>query len=207
VSKEALITMDPGEAQVDHALFDMKAGRVVKGTGGVASRLMANDFNPNALRTNDVLQYDEWKEIDRTVLEISKDRLVGVSDLVNAGCVYNIPNGLGSTVLLYQDASDMEDAHVSMDAREPGQADRIEFDTNYLPLFITHKGFNLNIRVLQASRGMGQPLDTTLAAMAARKVAEKVETILFTGLSSYTYAGGTIRGYTDFDHRTTGSIG
>jgi hypothetical protein len=37
-------------------------------------------------------------------------------------------------------------------------------------------------------------------------VSEKIEEILFTGASTYTYGGGTIYGYTDFTHRTTGSL-
>jgi uncharacterized linocin/CFP29 family protein len=177
-----------------------------KASGSVAARLMANGMNPNALRTNDTLRYDEWKQIDKTVLEITKARLVGVNDLISRGLTYNITNGLGTTVLAYEDMSDFSDADINMDASAPGTKDRPEYQIAYLPLPIIHKDFSYNIRALMASRTGGSPLDTTSAAMAGRKVAEKVEEILFCGASSYTFGGGTIRGYLDATYRNTGSL-
>ena len=177
-----------------------------KGYGSVASRLMANNMNPSALRTNDTLRHEEWMELDKTVVQITKQRLVGVNDLISRGLTYNVTNGLGTMVLAYEDMSDFSDADINMDASAPGVKDRPEFQIRYLPLPIIHKDFSYNIRALQASRTGGSPLDTTSAAMAARKVAEKVEEILFCGASSYTFGGGTIRGYLDADHRNTGSL-
>jgi uncharacterized linocin/CFP29 family protein len=181
---------------------------IYKGTasGSVASRLMANGMNTNALRTNDTLRYDEWKLIDKTVLEITKQRLVGVNDLISRGLTYNIANGLGTTVLAYENMSDFTDADMNMDASAKGTVDRPDYSIAYLPLPIIHKDFTYNIRALQASRTGGSPLDTTSAAIAARKVAEKVEDILFNGTSSYTFGGGTIFGYTDATYRNTGSM-
>ena len=194
-------------------------------SGPVASRLLANGFNVNALRawvgsdrrsyidingkaqpilsTNATLRKDEWKHLDETVVDIATQRLVGVNDLVSRGLVYNVPNGLGTTVLEYEDVSDMEDAQVNMDGVSRGRSDRLEFDLNYLPLPIVHADFQINARVLMASRTKGVPLDSAQAAVASRKVAEKVESILFTGASTYTFGGGTIYGYTDFTKRDT----
>ena len=50
------------------------------------------------------------------------------------------------------------------------------------------------------------PVDTTQAALAARKVAEKAESMLFTGTSTYTFGGGAIYGYMDEPNRNTGSL-
>lgn len=174
-----------------------------KAYGNTAQRLLNNGMNVNSLRTNDTLRKDEWKELDETVVQIATQRLVGVSDLVSRGLVHNIGNGLGTTVLEYEDASNMEDAEVSMDGATQGQEDRVEFDIKSLPLPLTHKNFKINVRVLEASRKLGQSLDTTQAAIASRLVAEKVEDTLFNGLSAYTFGGGTIRGYTDHPNRNT----
>lgn len=171
--------------------------------GPVAKRLLANGMNTGALRTNDLLRKDEWKDLDQTVVQIARQRLVGVQDLVSRGLVYNITNGLGTTVLEYEDISDMEAAEINMDAITRGEQDRVEFSINYLPLPVVHKDFRINIRTLNASRKLGQPLDTTQAGVAARKVSEKIEDILFNGASAYTFGGGTIRGYTDFPSRNT----
>ena len=178
--------------------------------GGVAQRLLTNGFNTNALRpfgVNAVLRKDEWKVLDDTVVDISKKRLIGVQDLTSRGLVYNIPNGLGTTVLEHETISDMDDAEMNMDGAAPPSEDRVKYSIGYLPLPIVHSGFRINIRALNASRMRGAPLDTTQAAIAARKVAEKIETVLFQGASAYTFGGGTLRGYVDHPSRVTGSLG
>lgn len=174
-----------------------------KAFGGVANRLLQNGMSANALRTNDTLRKDEWKHFDEAVVEISRQRMVGVQDLVSRGLFLNIENGLGTTVLEYETQSGIEAAEINMTGSSRGANDRVEYDIAYLPLPITHKGFQLNIRVLNASRKLGQPLDTTMAQMSARKVAEKIEEMLFTGASTYTFGGGTLYGYTDHPNRNT----
>ena len=189
----------PGEAQVG-GFFK---GRVY----GNAAQLLSNSgMNVNALRTNLTLRLDEWKEMDKKVLEITKKRMTGVNDLVSRGLVYNMGNGLGKMVFEYEDASDMEDAQVSMAGEVQPRKDALEFDVNYLPLPIVHTAFSLNIRKLAASRNQGDPLDTMQAAVAARKVSEKVESILFAGAGTYTFGGGSLQGYQNFTHRNTGSL-
>lgn len=188
------------EAAVD-AVFRGKA------FGGLAARLLKAGMNAQALRTNDTLRKDEWKELDKKVVEISRIRLVGASDLIGRGLVYNLTNGLGTTVLETENVSDFEDADMNMDGATPGAKDRPEFDIGYLPLPIVHKGFDLSIRVLNASRRMGQPLDATMAGLAAKKVSEKIEEILFVGASTYTFGGGTLYGYLDHPNRNTVSLG
>lgn len=193
-------------------------------SGPVASRLLANGMNVDALRlweengstymdkdgkaervlmTNATLRKDEWKHLDETVVQIATQRLVGVNDLVSRGLVYNIPNGLGTTVLEYEDVSNLEAAQVDMYGEARGPNDRLEFDLNYLPLPLIHKDFRISSRVLQSSRTLGIPLDTAQAAVSSRLVAEMVEQILFVGASAYTFGGGTIRGYIDHPNRNT----
>lgn len=177
-----------------------------RGFGSVASRLINNGMSVNALRTNATLLKDEWKELDQAVVDISRTRLRGVNDLVSRGLTYNIGNGLGTTVLETQNQSDLEAAELNMDGSTKGTNDRLEFDIGYLPLPIIHKDFQLSIRTLEASRKQGQPLDTTQASVAARKVAELTEQILFQGASTYTFGGGTIYGYQDHPNRNTVSL-
>lgn len=190
--------------------------------GPVASRLLANGMNVDALRlweengqtymdkngkaeavftTNATLRKDEWKHLDEKVVQIAKKRMVGVSDLISRGLVLNIPNGLGTTVLETENISDMEPAQIDMYAEAQAANDRVKYDISYLPLPLVHKFFRINARTLEASRTRGTPLDTTQAAISSRLVSEMVETILFTGASTYTFAGGTIYGYMDYPHR------
>ena len=139
-----------------------------KRAGSIANRLLANNLDVNVLRGNDTLLYDEWKEIDKAVLIAAQQRLVGIADLQSRGLVYTIPNGLSKTVLAYQDASDIEDADLSMDGLAKGQRYRPKYDTNYLPLPIIHKDFSYSVREINEARAGNMPLDTTTAELAAR---------------------------------------
>lgn len=193
--------MPPSAVQFD------EIGLGGKHRGSVAEVLLANDMNPEALRVNDVLRKDEWKQLDDVVVEISKQRMVGVADLVNAGLVFNLENGLGTTVLEFETESDMADAQLSMDAITRGRADAQEFEIGYLPLPIAHKDFNINIRVLNASRKLGRPLDTTRAATSSRKVVEIIEQTLFRGAGTFKFGGGNLYGYCNHPSRQTLSLG
>jgi uncharacterized linocin/CFP29 family protein len=162
------------------------------------TRLVNGKFQAIRINANATLRKDEWKQLDDAVLFAAQERLVGVADLYSRNLVYRIGNGLGKTVLEYEDVGSLTDAELTMDAVTPTVRDRIEYSLKYLPLPIIHKDFSYNARVLAASRNGNTPLDTTTAMLAARQVSEKVETILFQGASSYAYGGGTLYGYVDF---------
>ena len=195
-------------------------------SGDVASTLMANNFDPHVLRPyigNDGKNYvtvnngsksivtnapaslrkDEWIALDDVVLKAAQQRLNAVADLRAAGLQYNIPNGMGKTVLQYQNQSDISAASVSMDGLNQSDSDRPEYDLINLPLPIIHKDFRFSAREVLASRNGNSPLDTTVAELAARKVAEEAENLLLGVSDSYAYGGGTIYGYTNFPSRLT----
>ena len=202
------------------------------GGGDVGGRLLANGMNVNVLRpfvgsdgrsyitnigpdgkpqvqltaNNATLRYQEWQQIDQAVIAAAMLRLIGVADLYSRNLVYRVSNGLGTTVLVTETMSDTEQAQVSMDGATRGRRDRPEFGVGYLPLPIAHKDFQIDIRTLNASRNRGQALDTLQAENAGRKVAEKIESILFNGLSSYNFGGGTLYGYTDYPYRNTQAL-
>jgi hypothetical protein len=152
------------------------------------------------LQTNGTLRRDEWKQLDEALLEISRQRLGGVQDLVDNGLVFTLGNAMGTTVLEYHDVSDAMEADLTMDGVTRSRGDRPVFGTNYLPIPIIHVDYEINARVLAASRSLGNPLDTTSAERAARKVNEKLENMLFTN-TSYTYGGGTIYSYINHGDR------
>lgn len=149
------------------------------------------------------LRRDEWKQLDEAVLKVAESRLGGFQDLIDAGLVYNLGNAMGTTVLEYHDISDTDlEADITMDGITRAQGARPQFTTHYLPIPIVHADYEINARVLAASRNMGNPLDTTMAERAARKVLEKLELMLF-GDQQYSYGGGTIYSYMNFPHANT----
>lgn len=145
-------------------------------------------YRVSRLNVNATLRRDEWKQLDDALLPIAEIRLGGVQDLVDAGLVFNIGNGMGATVFEWHDSGDALDAELTMDAVTRAKGDRITFQHNYLPLPIIHVDYEINERILQSSRRMGAALDTLMVERAGRKVREKIEEMVFTNTS---YAYGT----------------
>lgn len=187
-------------AQVD--VLNMSGG--IAGGGTVAMRLLESNFNVEALRTQDFLRKDAWTQFDNTVIEISRQALIGVGDLVSRGLTYNVPNAMGVTRIEWQRIGDMGPAELNMAAVTEGRNDTVEFDLQSMPLPIVHKDFWINIRKLEASRNNGMPLDTVQAEISARKVGERIEAMLFQGDTTLG-ANNTIYGYLNAPNRTTGS--
>ena len=137
-------------------------------------------YSTRSLNTNATLRRDEWKTLDSVLIEAARYRLGGVADLVSNGLTYQLGNAMGTTVLEWHDVSDGMVAEVTMDGITRADNDRPEFQTNYLPIPIIHSDYEINARELAASRSLGNPLDTTMAEQAARRVLEKLENMLFT---------------------------
>lgn len=175
------------------------------GGGSVAMRLLQNGMNVNALRTNEVLHADEWNQFDTAVVDVARVRLGAIGDLITRGLSYPLTNALGTTVLQWEQASDMTDASISMTGLTENERDRMQFTLKSMPIPIVHKDFRLSVRQLEASRRTGETLDTTQARVVARIVAEKNERLLFQG-ASLTSGGGTLYGLTTFPQRNTGGL-
>lgn len=143
------------------------------------------------------LRHEEWLYMDSVVQEIYQRPRVGIQDLINAGLTLDF-DGYASTVLGFEDISDIGDANIDMDGETERKGDAIEYDTKYLPLPIIHKGFSLNDRQLQMSRKLGVPLDTTMLGAVANKINDFRENMLFNGSSTFKFGGGTIYGYLDY---------
>lgn len=159
-------------------------------------------------QVNATLRRDEWKALDEAILPIAQSRLNAIQDLIDNGLVYNLGNAMGTTVLEWHDISDALEADMTMDGITRGRNDRPVYSSKYLPIPIIHVDYEINARVLAASRSLGNPLDTTFAERAARKVAEKLENLLFaTSTGTYQFGGGTIYSYLNYTNRNQVSMG
>jgi len=202
--------------------------------GDVAERLLAANFDPNALRpyvgedgrayitqnqggkpkavpvanTTATLRKDDWKMLDDAIVAAAKPRLKLVGDLRARGLQFTIPDGMGRTILETETVSDINDADISMDPARETQGDRPVFELGQLPLPIICKDFHFGARQIQASRNGGSPLDTTMAELAARKVAEMAEKLAIgvAPSSAYAFGGGTIYGLTNYSGAMTKTI-
>lgn len=151
-----------------------------------------------------LLRYDEWKDIDRRVIEIATDRLVGIADLISKGLTHNL-GSIGQTISLWDRSSDMTPANASMSGISKGEEDTPAFENQSVPVPIVHKDFRVNIRRLSASRLMGESIDMIAADTAARRVSEKSEDMLFSG-DPIVVDSSAIYGYMTHPHRNTVSL-
>lgn len=159
-----------------------------------------NNLVTNAPAT---LRKDEWKLFDQAVIRAAKPRLRAWADLQAAGLTFNIPNGLGKTVLEHEVQSDISVADVSMDGVTKTGGDRPTFTLRSMPLPIIHKDFGFTARQIAASRNSGTPLDTTTAELAGRRVAESIEALVLGTTTEYQFAGGKVSGYKTHDDINT----
>jgi uncharacterized linocin/CFP29 family protein len=190
----------------------ISSGREFLGSSGrwagerfIAAAARGEKLSPAVLRTLDTLRKDDWKFFDNALVSGFRYRLRAVADLLGAGLVLTIPNGLAKTVLEYQKIGDMQPATVSLDGITRAENDRVEFETAGLPLPITHKDWYLNLRALMASRERGEPLDVTHTNAAGRKIGELTEEMLFQG--SKTFGQLTVYGYMTHPDRNTSGFG
>ncbi len=213
--------MLPGGVQMDFVLNG-------QGHGNVASALLRNNMDVGALRpfigddgqnyitVNDrgqertivtnapaSLRFQDWRLIDEAVIKVAKPRLRAVGDLRGAGLEVSLANGMGYTVFSYENQSDISPASINMDGIVRGESDRPVFDIINLPMPIIHKDFDFSARQVMASRNGYSPLDVTTAELAARRVAEGAEQLLLGVWPTYTFGGGTVYGYTNFNYRMT----
>ena len=169
-------------------------------------RLIKSGFNINSLRTNDLLRKDEWKELDATIIDVSRQQLVGIADLISMGLTHPL-GGLGTIISEYEQLKDMDAADVDMDAATPAGEDTPGYELVGIPVPIVHKGFRISIRRLEASRRLGDSLDTTAAQVSTRKVRDALETLLFLGTPALKVGTSVIYGYTTHPDINTGSAG
>ncbi len=162
-------------------------------------------ITPNALRTNATLRKDEWIHLDTALVEEGMIRLQGVADLLGAGLTRPVQNAMGKTVFEYEKVTDMNPAEVSLDGNSRSENDRQEFELDSVPLPLTHKDFNIDLRTLEASRNTGESLDTTQIRTAGRLIAEETELMLFQGGKQF--GGKAIWGYTNFPDRNQVTYG
>lgn len=150
---------------------------------------------------NALLRYQEWLELDRVVIKAAVDRLTGIADLISKGLTHSL-GSIGLTVSQWDRVSDMTAANVSMSGTTKGEQDTPDFSPQSVPVPIVHKDFVLNLRRLEASRILGEALDTTAGDLAGRLVAEASEDILFAG-STVKVGDAVLYGYTNHTNRNT----
>lgn len=201
--------------------------------GSIAQRLLASNMDAGCLRPfidsktgrgyvtlnaqskekavcvptqNALLQDNEWRLMDRAILEAARPRMRIFGDLRSMVPPVTIANGMNYSVLTHQNTGVPGRAQLSMDGIVRGRQERKSYGMGGVPLPIVSKEFSLTTREIAMSRQMGTNLDTTGAVDAAQSCAEEVERIALGTADSFAYSGYSIYGYTSFPSRLTGTM-
>lgn len=137
-------------------------------------------YAANAMASNaSTLERDEYETLSSRIIQTYKRNLVGLDDLQSEGLVRNV--SLATQVDLWQTLTETTEADITMDGEDQTGADRVQYDTQGVPIPIVHKDFRIPQRELQTSRNMGNDLRTDTAAEVSRSVTEMAEQMLFQG--------------------------
>lgn len=150
---------------------------------------------PRGLRINSALRKDEWEELDRQVVAEAVAPLNIVRALDQRGLVRRL-GSIGTLVAQYNQVSQLTAANVSLRGHASGEKDLVDFDIVGVPVPVIFKEFEIDERVLQSSRMLGDGIDMVNARAAARVVAEQVESIAIDGASGINLNGSSISGLT-----------
>lgn len=155
--------------------------------------------------SNASLRKDEWIEFDNILVRESRDRLRFVN-LLNSRGLTKVVDGMSKFSLESENVNEMQAAELTMDGINRGNKDQANYELVGIPLPIAHKEFDIPLRKLNASRTLGEALDTTQIELATRQVAELIESIHLNGASSYKAANYTLYGVTDQPNINTGNF-
>lgn len=174
------------------------------------SYITLNSHNPAQAQCvptqNALLQENEWKLLDRFIMQAARPRMRVWNDLRSMTEPVVIANGMNYSLLTHQRTGIPGRAQLSMDGIIRGRQERKSFDQGGVPLPIVSKEFSLTTREIALSRQMGTNLDTAGAVDAAQSCAEEVERIVLGTASTFAYGGYSVYGYTTFPQRLTGSM-
>lgn len=187
-----------------HALDSAGGRRAILGSRPMVNKRtgLITIQSPRGLTINSALRKNEWEELDRTVVAAALAPLRLTNLLVSRGLTRTL-GGLGSMIAQYNRIGEMTAASATMRGHASSEKDLIDFELAGVPVPVIAKEFEIDARILDSSRRLGDGLDVVNAAAAARVVAEKIEDMLINGDSAINDMGQTIYGFTTQPQRNT----
>jgi hypothetical protein len=174
--------------------------------GTIAQRLVANGMklDGKGMRANTMLRKDEWKQIDRVLVDLRPKTINAAYDLIGKGLTHPLGN-IGVVMAEWEKILDINPAEVSMNPLTQGQEDSLGYELDSVPIPIIHKDFRYDLRRLLSARNNGTALDTTHQQFASTKVWEAIEDMLINGVSLKVQTA-PIYGYRTQPDRITGDL-
>lgn len=150
--------------------------------------------NARGVWVNSFLTKLEWQTVEREVLDAARLRLNAWGDLQRNNLVKPLSNAMGTLVNQWAVRSEMGPATIAMSPRTRGDNDGTDRRLDGVPIPVILKDFEIDIRLLAASRQGGAPIDTQDARLAGQSVAESIDGMIVNG-DTLSFGGQSIYGY------------
>lgn len=135
---------------------------IPRSVADVIMRCAETGENPvAAMRSLAPLPDNAQRIVDQAVVSVGLQRMAVVAEVMAAGLIYNLPNWLSVLELYWQKISRQGTVRRTMLPNARGENSLPDRTPAHLPIFCTVEDFDLNIRLLAASRRAGAALDTT----------------------------------------------
>lgn len=148
---------------------------------GARDPIAAMRGNSPFLRVNSPFPRDSQEVIDNEVLQVGREKLVMVSDLLDANLTRALPNWLSLTTYTSQRSSEAGRAQMGMTPNTRGERQVNDIEEYSTPIFCVWDDFEFSARDLATAARVGFPIDTSMAAQATRNVNELLEWITVIG--------------------------
>ncbi len=127
------------------------------------------------MREDAPLTGKQWKELDETVINVAKNKLVGRK-------VVHVYGPLGPGVQSIElDTIDLN-GEANLDKLSFGESETVEItNRRYIPIPLLYKDFMYGWRDLENYKALNRPLDYSLVAAATAGLAKKEDDIIFNG--------------------------
>lgn len=169
------------------------------------TRVNAKDTGIPFLMNATGLPVESWKAIDDEVMGYQTNYRSAFNDVKNAGLTKQVSEY--SLTFTSQKMGGTEDAVRDMDGLANRSVDSPNFDVDVLPMFVTHKDFEISWRKKGAfganvydKGGLGISWDSSMIEEGIDKIERMHEKVIFEGWS-IPYGGNYVYGYTNFAER------
>lgn len=177
---------------------------------GVYQEYKLKDLNLPFAKNVTGLPIESWTAIDQQVMDYAKDGAEGWNDVVNAGLIHDV--SVYSKKFTSQKIGGTEDAVKDMDGVSNRKVDARTFDVDSIPLWVTHKDFEISWRDRGAygrlpydGGNLGIEWDSSAMAEGVYRINQLNEYTLFNGYS-VPYDGSYVYGYQNFGGRNQCSL-
>ncbi len=134
--------------------------------------------------------------VDQAVLNVGRQRLTFVADLLSEGLVYNLPDPMGTPFLEWNSQNRIGAAERVMVPSHRGERGLAAMTQGRIPVYCTTDFVSFNLRELATARRAGIALDTSSIEQKIRSINEAIEDAAINGATTFDGQTLQVAGYT-----------